>query len=139
MTCLPNSLYHRMGGRPALADLLRHFYADVRQHREIGPIFAAHITDWPAHLEKIADFWSGITGGPANYNGPMPFKHLHLGLEERHFEVWLSLWCRHCRARLPERDAGDLIHLAEGIGQRLRQILSMHGMPPVSTPTSPQA
>jgi hemoglobin len=134
MTDLPNSLYHRMGGRPVLADLLRHFYADVRQHQEIGPIFAAHITDWPAHLEKIADFWSGLTGGPANYNGPMPFKHFHLGLEERHFEAWLSLWRRHCQARLPESEAGDLIRLAEGIGQRLRQILSMYGAPPAPAP-----
>ncbi|MBK8859000.1 MAG: hypothetical protein IPN11_15360 [Opitutaceae bacterium] len=34
------SLFDRIGGRPALADLLRHFYADVRQHEEIGPIFS---------------------------------------------------------------------------------------------------
>ena len=53
-----------MGGRPALVELLRYFYADVRQHAEIGPIFAAHVSDWPTHLEKIADFWSGVTGGP---------------------------------------------------------------------------
>ena len=136
MTDLRDSLYTRMGGRPVLADLLRHFYADVRQHQEIGPIFAAHIPDWPAHLEKIADFWSGLTGGPANYNGPMPFKHLHLGLEERHFEAWLGLWRRHCQLRLPEREAGDLIRLAEGIGQRLRQIVSVHGAP---TPPSSHA
>jgi len=52
-------LFVRLGGRARLLYLLRHFYADVRQHEEIGPIFSAHITDWPAHLEKITDFWSG--------------------------------------------------------------------------------
>ena len=52
------SLYERLGGRAGLLDLLKYFYADVRQHREIAPIFAAQIEDWPAHLEKIADFWS---------------------------------------------------------------------------------
>ena len=42
----PASLYDRIGGRPALTKLLRYFYADVRQHAEIAPIFAAHIDDW---------------------------------------------------------------------------------------------
>lgn len=122
-----DSLYDRMGGRQALANLLCYFYADVRQHEEIGPIFAAHVSDWPSHLEKIADFWSGATGGPARYSGPMPFKHLHLHLGERHFQAWLGLWHRHCRAHLTEREAEDLIRLAEGIGLNLRQIIAMHG------------
>ncbi len=124
---LPAPLFDRLGGRPRLLQLLRYFYADVRQHQEIAPIFAAHIHDWPAHLEKIADFWSGATGGPARYAGPMPFKHVSLGLEERHFAAWLGLWARHCRAHLPAREAGELIALAEGIGQRLRQIITLHG------------
>ncbi|MDP3072559.1 MAG: group III truncated hemoglobin [Opitutaceae bacterium] len=125
----PAALFDRLGGRPRLLYLLRHFYADVRQHGEIGPIFAARITDWPAHLEKIADFWSGATGGPARYSGPMSFKHLSLGLEERHFAAWLDLWQRHCRAHLPPDEAQQLIALAELIGVRLRQI--------VARPTAP--
>ena len=121
------SLFDRLGGRPRLMQLLRYFYADVRQHEEIAPIFAAHIEDWPAHLEKIADFWSGATGGPARYTGPMPFKHVPLGLEERHFEAWLGLWTRHCHPHLPAREAAELSALAEGIGRRLRQIIAYHG------------
>jgi hemoglobin len=120
-----NTLFERLGGRPALTKLLKYFYADVRQHREIGPIFAAHIKDWPSHLEKIADFWSGATGGPALYNGPMPFKHLHLALGETHFQAWLGLWHRHCRAHLPAPEAEELIARAEAIGLRLRQIIAL--------------
>lgn len=116
----PASLFTRLGGRPALAVLLRHFYADVRQHAEIGPIFNAHITDWPAHLEKIADFWSGATGGPVRYRGAMPARHMPLGLEERHFQAWLDLWRRQCRIRLPAPEAAELIGIAEMIGERLR-------------------
>ncbi len=129
MTETPSSapLFDRLGGRPRLMHLLRHFYADVRQHGEIAPIFAAHIQDWPAHLETIADFWSGATGGPARYAGPMPFKHVSLGLEERHFEAWLGLWARHCRVHLPAAEAAELIALAEGIGRRLRQIITLQG------------
>lgn len=120
------SLFERMGGRPKIQELLKYFYADARQHQEIGPIFAAPITDWPAHLDKIADFWSGVTGGPANYSGPMPMKHVPLGLAENHFQAWLGLWARHCRARLPAAEAQELISVAETIGQRLRQIISFH-------------
>lgn len=136
MTAMPESnlsgvLFDRLGGRSRLLHLLRHFYADVRQHREIGPIFAAHITDWPTHLEKIADFWSGATGGPALYSGPMPFKHISLGLEERHFAAWLDLWQRHCHAHLPPLEARQLIVLAESIGVRLRHIVARPAAPGV--------
>ncbi len=121
----PASLFERCGGRPQLVHLLRHFYADVRQHNEIAPIFAANITDWPAHLEKITDFWSGATGGPVLYRGAMPMKHVPLGLEERHFQAWLSLWSRHCHAHLPPVEAKELTAVAETIGQRLRQIVGL--------------
>jgi len=124
------SLYDRIGGRPALQQLLKYFYADVRQHAEIAPIFTANIGDWPAHLEKIADFWSGVTGGPALYSGAMPFKHMPLGLEEKHFQAWLGLWARQCRARLAPAEAEELIAIAETIGQRLRQMVAMYGSKP---------
>jgi hemoglobin len=122
-------LYERIGGREGLLELLRHFYADVRQHEEIAPIFAANIEDWPAHLEKIADFWSGLTGGPALYRGGMPWKHVPLKLEEKHFEAWLGLWARTCHAHLSEPEAGELIAVAEKIGQRLRMIIANHSSP----------
>ena len=126
---LPAPLYDRIGGRPALLKLLRFFYADVRQHEEIAPIFAANIDDWPAHLEKIADFWSGITGGPRLYAGGMPWKHIPLRLEERHFAAWLGLWSRHCRAHLAPTEAEEMIAAAEALGQRLRQIIAQHTPP----------
>jgi hemoglobin len=122
----PPTLYERIGGRDGLTLLLRRFYADVRQHREIGPIFAAHVEDWPAHLEKIAGFWSGLTGGPALYGGGMAARHIPLRLEEPHFQSWLGLWQRHCRAHLPAAEAEDMIAIAESIGQRLRAITAAH-------------
>ncbi len=122
----PDSLFARIGGRPKLLFLLRHFYADVRQQNEIGPIFTAQISDWPAHLEKIADFWSNVTGGPIAYNGPMPQKHFPLGLEAKHFEAWLDLWRRHCRAHLSANEAAEMIAAAEGIGGRLRWLTAQH-------------
>lgn len=125
MTTASLPLFVRLGGRPRLQQLLRHFYADVRQHQEIGPIFVARIHDWPAHLEKIADFWSNITGGPVRYAGPMAQKHFSLGLEPRHFEAWLELWRRHCRIHLAETEAGELIAAAEALGERLRTLTGL--------------
>lgn len=119
------TLFDRMGGRPALARLLRQFYADVRQHDVIGPIFRARIHDWPSHLEKIADFWSGATGGPATYSGPMPQRHFPLGLEAEHFEAWLDLWRRNCRIQIVGPEAEELIRIAENIGERLRMLVAM--------------
>lgn len=124
------SLFERLGGREKLSHLLRHFYADVRQHQLLGPLFAEHVTDWPAHLELIADFWSTVTGGPAVYAGRMPVKHVPLGLREEHFTAWLGLWEHHCRAWLPNECAAELIQLAQTVAQRLRVICGV--TPPTS-------
>lgn len=119
------ALYHRLGGRPRLQQLLRHFYADVRQHALIGPVFAAQIDDWPAHLEKIADFWSNLTGGPVLYRGGMAARHFPLALEAQHFDAWLELWRRHCRIHLPAPEAEEMIQLAETMRDRLQSMIAM--------------
>ncbi|MFH1499209.1 MAG: group III truncated hemoglobin [Verrucomicrobiota bacterium] len=124
------TLYERVGGREGLLRLLKYFYADVRQQNDIGPIFGAHVDNWPAHMEKIADFWSGVTGGPARYPGGMPWKHTPLGLEEKHFQAWLGLWRDHCNAHLAPREAAEMIARAEMIGQRLREMISLYGTKP---------
>ena len=124
------SLFDRIGGRAAILQMLRHFYADVRQHQVIGPIFTAQIHDWPSHLEKIADFWSGATGGPARYSGPMPQKHFPLGLGLDHFDAWLELWRRQCRIRFAPPEAAEMIQLAESIGDRLRFLIAHHQTQP---------
>jgi hemoglobin len=121
------SLYERIGGREAIAKLLRHFYADVRQHRVIGPIFNERIKEWPEHIAKIGEFWARATGGPSTYSGQMPLKHLNLGLESHHFGAWLELWEANCRGYLPAREAEEMIALAHEIGRRLRHIVSRHG------------
>jgi hemoglobin len=125
----PASLFDRIGGRDPIFHLLRHFYADVRQHNVIGPIFRAQIQDWPAHLEKIADFWSGATGGPARYSGPMPHRHFPLGLSEAHFDAWLELWRRQCRIHFRPPEAQEMILLAEAIGERLQALIKMYSAP----------
>ncbi len=115
------SLFERLGGRPSLLRLLHHFYADVRQHQILGPIFEPQIENWPAHIEKITDFWTQVTGGPSGYGGGMPARHIPLGLREEHFQSWLGLWDINCHQWLSADCAGELSALARQIGQRLRQ------------------
>ncbi|HEY3862808.1 MAG TPA: globin [Verrucomicrobiae bacterium] len=99
-------LFERLGGRPALLKLLAHFYKDVRQHRELGPIFEAQIKDWPAHIENIATFWTQVTGGPPGYGGGMPQQHIPLDC------------------------AGEINAMAQQIGLRLRQFCGVPQPPP---------
>lgn len=120
---LQQSLYDRMGGRNGLMRLLWHFYADVRQHALLGPVFNGQINDWPAHIEKIASFWARLTGGPSAYAGRMPLKHLNLGIEPRHFHAWLQLWSFNCCNHLAQAEAQEMICLAGEIGRRLQSLV----------------
>jgi hemoglobin len=119
------TLYERIGGRDTLAHLLRHFYSDIRQHKLVGPIFNEKIQDWPSHLETIGSFWARLTGGPSNFSGGMPAKHLPLGLNASHFHAWLQLWEFNCRAHLKTAEAQEMITLAHEIGRRLKAIIGV--------------
>ncbi|MBV9272665.1 MAG: group III truncated hemoglobin [Verrucomicrobia bacterium] len=116
-------LYQRIGGREGIFNLIKHFYADVRQDPLIGPVFNAQIKDWKAHLDIIASFWETLMGGPRTYARPMPLKHVPLQLQEAHFERWLFLWQANCRAQLPPCVAREMIDLAHHIAGKLRLIL----------------
>lgn len=116
------TVFEVVGGRAALLEFLRHFYADVRQDSVIGPIFNRQIHDWPAHLEKIADFWALQTGGPSGYRGGFGAAHLRLGLEEAHFRRWLMLWELNCKSRLEPVAAAWLIARAHELAGNLRRL-----------------
>jgi hemoglobin len=126
-------LYSRLGGHKGISHLLHSFYADVRQHEIIGPIFNRQIHDWPAHILKITEFWARATGGPSMYAGQMPLKHLALGLQADHFQHWLNLWDFNCRRHLKATEAEEMSRLAQGIGARLREIVDSNRiLPPAS-------
>jgi hemoglobin len=116
------TLYERIGGSQGLAKLLRHFYADVRQHKVIGPIFNEQIHDWPAHVKTIENFWARQTGGPSSYAGGMG-KHRMLPLQAEHFAHWLNLWDFNCRRHLPPAEASEMSALAHQIAIHLRRLV----------------
>ena len=73
--------------------LVDSFYAKVNHDALLGPVFNgfAHV-DWPRHLPRMYDFWSGLLLGTARYQGrPFP-KHLPLPIDAAHFQRWLALF-----------------------------------------------
>ena len=122
-----DSLYSRIGGRRGIETLIYYFYADVRQHGVLGPIFNATIGNWSEHLDVIADFWTQVTGGPPSYSGKMLRKHLELGLTPDHVTYWLELWEFNCHRRLPQREAAEMTALARQIGWRILNGLEGEG------------
>lgn len=126
-TEIPAPLFERLGGQPGIQKLLRHFYADVRQHAVLGPIFNAHIHDWPAHLEKIGQFWARQTGGPSVYAGGFGAAHLKLRIGPAHLDHWLALWEFNCRRHLAAGEATEMIELARRIGGQLLRLLAGRG------------
>lgn len=115
----PAALYHRLGGHTGIRKLIEPFYIDVRQHAVLGPIFNRQIQDWPAHLDKITDFWALQTGGESRYRGGFGAAHLSLGLQPEHFQHWLGLWEFNNRRQLPSPEAAEMIALAHELARRL--------------------
>lgn len=102
------------------------FYARVRTHHILGPIFAAHVRDWPAHEEKIARFWKGAILFQAGYEGsPMMAHRLAGNVAPEHFPIWLGLFDDTLRNTLEDPTAAaGWSALVHRIGQGLRMGVS---------------
>lgn len=97
------------------------FYARVRAHDVLGPVFAAHVTDWPEHEEKIAGFWRNAILRERSYSGnPMRVHVSRPDVKAEHFPLWLGLFHEVLRAELPERTALQWGALADRIGEGFR-------------------
>jgi hemoglobin len=107
---------------PAEIDrVVAEFYAVVRQHPGLGPVFAAHVTDWPAHEEKIARFWRNAILLERSYDGNPMQAHRDAGnVRPGMFEIWLGLFDSVLRRELPAETAAAWSALAHRIGAGLR-------------------
>ena len=97
--------------------LVESFYAQVRADALIGPLFAARVTDWPSHLDRMKSFWRSILHNSGEFSGNPMVKHLAIpGLEERHFAHWLELFYATLRELESDAEATRLV------GTRARMI-----------------
>jgi hemoglobin len=77
---------------PAIAALVRRFYAKARRDPMIGPVFNGAIDDWDEHLNRLNAFWSSIMLTTGRYKGNPMAAHLKLPIEPAFFARWLALW-----------------------------------------------
>ena len=100
-----------------ISDLVERFYAHVRADAALGPIFNAHVADWPAHLARLKQFWRSILHASGEFTGNPMQKHMALGpLDAEHFARWLDLFY----ATITELGAEDAARLE--MGGRVRMI-----------------
>ena len=76
---------------PQIAQVVSIFYQRVRQHPKLGPIFCAHVIDWPAHEQKITSFWRNAILMERTYSGNPMQAHLNAGnVRSDDFADWLA-------------------------------------------------
>ncbi|MFN3802722.1 group III truncated hemoglobin [Belliella pelovolcani] len=113
--------------RKQVATLVRSFYAKVRLHADLGPIFNGIVEDWEEHLERLTDFWEMIllqTGPGTGKFSPVPVhkevdRRVNHQLEEQHFLSWLGLWFE----TVEQNFEGEAAAYAKVHAQRMAHIL----------------
>lgn len=121
-----------------IEDVVRVFYARIRAHPVLGPVFASHIKadEWPAHETKIAGFWRNAILKERGYNGNPMQVHMKAGnVRPEHFAQWLKLFDEVLAQELPEETATRFSALAHRIGSGLRLGLE-HISQPAGAPPS---
>ena len=114
-----------------IAAVVAAFYAEVRLHPVLGPVFAAHVTDWPTHEAKIARFWRNAILFERSYDGNPVAVHRAAGdVKPAMFAVWLALFDAILLREVPRAAAGWSA-LAHRIGRGLRMGLETSGDVPI--------
>jgi hemoglobin len=104
-------------------DVVHGFYARIRQDPALGPIFERVIAEdaWPAHLQKMCDFWSSVMLMSGRFHGaPMP-AHVRIGgLDGRHFARWLETFAETAAELCPPEAAELFVRKSQMIAQSLQ-------------------
>ena len=76
-----------------ISNLVETFYARVRTHDRLGPVFASVIKDWDEHLPKMKAFWSSVAMSTGRYSGkPVPAHQKLSDVAREDFAIWLDLF-----------------------------------------------
>ncbi len=107
------------------------FYADIRHHPVLGPVFARHVTDWSEHESRIMSFWRNAILREQGYDGNPMFVHKKAGdIRAEMFPIWLDLFDKVLAANLTIDQAHNWSALAHRIGKGLSYGLVQAGDPP---------
>ena len=109
-----------------IRDLVDRFYARVRVHPVLGPVFGAAIAeaDWPAHLEKMYAFWSSVMLTSGRYKGNPVAVHAGVGgMAPELFATWLDLFEATATALFAPEPAERFVRSARRIAESLKLAL----------------
>ena len=76
--------------REDVIQLVDDFYGKVIHDETIGPFFAA--INFEHHKPLMVDFWCFVLLDHTGYKTDVTQKHMHMRLEEKHFQKWLALF-----------------------------------------------
>ena len=115
------------------------FYARVRQHEVLSPVFFASIPNesarWVHHEDKIARFWRNAILHERNYNGnPQHMHSMRPMIKPEHFAIWLGVFDEVLEERLPAELAAQWSALAHRIGAGLRMGVEANFQPEGAPP-----
>lgn len=102
-----------------IARLVHAFYRRVREDALLGPIFAARVADWDAHLAKMCVFWSSVALMSGRYHGQPMVAHQPLPVDSPHFDRWLALFAETAHELCPPAAAAHFLERAHRIADSL--------------------
>ena len=111
-----------------ISRLVEHFYAGIRAHEVLGPIFEHRVTNWTPHLARMKDFWASIAIESGRFSGNPMLKHIAIpNLTPAHFAAWLTLWDAALADVVTDDGAADLFRdRARRIAISLQTGITLH-------------
>lgn len=105
--------------------LVETFYAKIRTHEILGPIFNPIVSDWKAHFDLLTDFWETQLFLKRKYHGNPVAVHQEVddkmdnSITSEHFGLWLNVWF----ATIDELFTGDTAWIAKNRAQKMSTML----------------
>ena len=104
--------------------LVNTFYDKIREDETLGSIFEMHLAGkWPAHLEKLTDFWETNLFGVPKFRGNPQRAHaivdrnIDYGITQDHFTHWVEMW----HETIDEMFEGERAERAKMAAERMAQ------------------
>lgn len=109
MSTSPVPLYERIGGAPAVEELIESFYVRVLADPELAPFFRHASMDRLRSMQR--EFFAMALGGPPGYTGQsLAHAHHGRGISRHHFARFVNHMLETLRDRgLEEEEADEVI------------------------------
>ncbi|CAB5141388.1 Cyanoglobin; Hemoglobin-like protein HbN [Olavius algarvensis associated proteobacterium Delta 3] len=103
------TLYERVGGEPAVTELVHDFYDRVLADPELQPFFEQTSLDKLHRMQR--EFFSAAMDGPITYSG-RPLSHVHhgRGITRHHFGLYVGHLLDTLKTRgIDDQDVQDIL------------------------------